>query len=57
MSCIAVPEAALHMPSVCIGEIVPEPYLQTEAMTFTEEKLIASWLTADDDSTVTGKLV
>ena len=57
VSCIAVSEAALNMPFVWIGGMLSEPQLQADTMTPAEENLIASWLTADDESTMTGKLV
>ena len=53
VSCIVLSEAALHMLFVCKGQMPPEPQLQAAA----EESWIASWLTADDNCTVTGKLV
>lgn len=57
VSYIAVSEAALHMSPVCIGGMLPELQVQADAMTPAEEDLIASWLTADDGYTVTGKFV
>ena len=45
------------MPFVWIGGMLSEPQLQADTMTPAEENLIASWLTADDESTMTGKLV